>query len=77
MWYVIQIVVAGYVAYTWATMPGHSPEDLGRGLFLGALVAWWITAVSTALRDAHKQRIRRCAPKQKSLSSVRKLLNRR
>ena len=59
MWYVIQIVIAGYAAYSWTTVPGNSPADLGKGLFLGGLMAWWVTAVISALRDAHRDRIRR------------------
>ena len=59
MWYLIQIVIACTAAYIWCTVPGNSPENLGKGLFLGWLIAWYVTSVTIALRDAYKQGIRR------------------
>lgn len=55
MWYLIQITITLWLAYVWCTAPGNSPENLGHGLFLGGLVAWWVTAVSYALVDAIRQ----------------------
>jgi len=55
MWYVIQIGVAIYLAYAWTTLPGNTPADFGRGLFLGGLVAWSVTALITVIRDRYVQ----------------------
>ena len=79
MWYAIQITIAVYLAYVWCTMPDHNPGDLGRGLFLGAIVAWSVTAFAVICIDSYK-RIRRrrltlIERKPKSLGPVRTLLN--
>ncbi len=77
MWYLLQTLIAGYVAYTWCTLPGNGPENFGHGLFLGALIAWVVTAVIATFYDAHKQSIRhKQATPVKSLGLARKLLNR-
>lgn len=56
MWYAIQIVVAGSVAYAWTTLPENSPKDFGHGLFLGGIVAWFVTATICATRDLFNRR---------------------
>lgn len=52
MWYAFQIVSVFGLAVLWTRAPGNTPDDFGRGLFLGALCAWWLTWVLTLLFDA-------------------------
>jgi hypothetical protein len=44
VWYVLQFAIASYIGYQWATLPGNTPDNLGHGLGLGAVVAWFVTA---------------------------------
>lgn len=51
MWYIVQAGIAIGIAYFWCTMPGNSPDEFGHGLFLGGIIAWYATALVTALYD--------------------------
>ena len=51
MWYILQAGIAIGVAYFWCTMPGNSFSEFGHGLFLGGILAWYITALISAFRD--------------------------
>lgn len=55
MWYVLQAGIAIGVAYFWCTMPGHSPNEFGHGLFLGGILAWAVTVFITGLLDLGKR----------------------
>ena len=80
MWYIAQLIMIAYIGYTWTTMPGHTPDQLGHGLFIGAVIAWWVTAVYYALRDAisgfkQRSRVARSKPAmRRSLLTGRPLL---
>jgi hypothetical protein len=51
MWYLLQILIAGYIGYFWTTMPGHTPNEFGHGLFLGGLIAWFVTLLLGSILD--------------------------
>jgi len=51
MWYVLQAGIAIGIAYFWCTLPGNSPSEFGHGLFLGGIIAWYATALVTAIYD--------------------------
>ena len=49
MWYIFQLAIIGYIGYKWTTLPGNSPENLGHGLVLGVILAWYATLMVSAL----------------------------
>lgn len=51
MWYVLQAGIAIGAATFWCTLPGHSPNEFGHGLFLGGILAWYATVLIDALRE--------------------------
>ena len=59
MWYLIQASIAGYIGYYWTTLPGNSPINFGHGLFLGILIAWFVTTIVYATLDLFIRQIRR------------------
>lgn len=63
MWYALQISIAFGCAYFWTTMPGNTPADFGRGLYLGGIIAFMatltITAFTTLIRALVSKLLRR------------------
>lgn len=51
MWYVLQIAVTLGTAYIWLSKVSHE-RDVGHALFLGYIVAWFVTAGLSLFLDA-------------------------
>lgn len=49
MWYIFQLTIIVYVGYKWTTLPNNSPENLGHGLFIGFILAWYATLLVSGL----------------------------
>ncbi len=71
MWYAIQAAIALYIAYIWTTLPGNEPKDFGHGLFLGGVIAWFVTLTLCAVIDAINTR------RQRRLQSSLRVVDRR
>lgn len=74
MWYTLQIAIALGIAFFWATMPGHTPQDFGHGLFLGAILAWYGTLLITGVIEALNKRSRQTRAS-KALPVIRKSIS--
>jgi hypothetical protein len=71
VWYVIQAIIAFGIAFYWTTLPGNNPTDFGHGLFLGGIIAWFVTSTVYATLDLFIRH------KQQSQSLPTNLINRR
>lgn len=57
MWYAIQVVVIGCTAYIYLSEVS-SEKDVGHALFLGFIMAWFVTLLLTGIIDLKTRLIR-------------------
>lgn len=72
MWYLLQILITGYIGYFYMTEVAKD-HAIGHALFIGGVVAWFVTLTLTSLIDGVRNIIRRRRVK----LGERKLLRRR